>query len=433
MVRNRCKYWWAALALSSSITQAAECAPPVTALMKGAPIPADMLVTVSNMMQAPYNRWAFHHVRQLQPSSEVSRGEGAPRQLAESPVDLDALDFRVGDNSKVSLDAWLKESCTDAFLVLHKGRIVYERYFNEMTPASEHLMCSVTKSFISTMTLDLIDQGRIDPTRLLQSYLPELAHSAFGDATVQQVLDMTTSLSFSEDYADPQADIWKYALSLSPADMVPAAYQGPRTIYDYLPTLKKAATAHGYGFHYVTPNADVLAWLNTRVSGQTASSLLSETIWQKLGAERDAYFSIASAGTELTGGGLNMTARDAARFGQMILQRGQYNGQTVLPEAVAARILQPGVSETFGRLYDEPWYVEVTYAYHDMWWTFNNPHKAISAIGINGQFIYIDPVAELVVVKQSSHPDAESEINDVIGPQIWYQIATHLMQQKVTP
>ena len=78
-------------------------------------------------------------------------------------------------------------------------------------------------------------------------------------------------------------------------------------------------------------------------------------------------------------------------------------------------------------------YGETTYAYHDMWWTFNNPHKAISAIGINGQFIYIDPVAELVVVKQSSHPDAESEINDVIGPQIWYQIATYLMQQKVTP
>ena len=125
----------------------------------------------------------------------------------------------------------------------------------------------------------------------------------------------------------------------------------------------------------------------------------------------------------------NITAADAARFGQMILHKGQYNGRQILPEAVARRILQAGNPEPFNRYYNDIWYEQIGYAYHDQWWTFNNPHKAVSAIGVHGQFIYIDPVAEMVIVKQSSHPEAESMANEVDGPLIWQAIAEHLMGQ----
>lgn len=107
---------------------------------------------------------------------------------------------------------------------------------------------------------------------------------------------------------------------------------------------------------------------------------------------------------------------------------GHFNEQQILPAGVASRILQPGNHDTFTRFHKEPWYEEVGYAYHDMWWTFNNPHKAVSAIGVYGQFIYIDPKAEMVVVKQSSHPEAEGQSNEVDGPQIWHQIAEYLMR-----
>ncbi len=415
------------LACASALAQAA---PEASRMMQGFPPPPDQRVTFENFMSSPYNRWSFLHMRELQPSREIYRGAGPVQPLEEALLPLDELEFEVWGERKLDLPTWLDESYTDAFLVLHQGRIVYERYLNGMAPHQQHQMFSGTKSFVGALTLTLIEEGRIDPARTLASYVPELADSAFGDATVQQVLDMTTSITFNEDYVDPEADIASYGMVFGLWGQPPADYPGPRTIYTYLPTLQKSDAPHGEAFHYVTPNTDVLAWLNSRVTGEDLSEMMSRRIWQPLGVERDGYLWLGGDGAAMAGGGLNITARDAARFGQMILQGGRFNGNQVLPAAVAERILQPGNREVFNRLYQDPWYEHVAWAYHDQWWTFNNPHKAVSAIGIHGQFIYIDPVAEVVVVKQSSHPDAEGESNEVHGPQIWHQIAEHLMNRE---
>jgi CubicO group peptidase (beta-lactamase class C family) len=149
-----------------------------------------------------------------------------------------------------------------------------------------------------------------------------------------------------------------------------------------------------------------------------------------MGMERDAYLWLDRSGREMAGGGLNMTARDAVRFGQMILQVGEYNGVQVVSSELAQRILTPGNPETFNRFYNDPWYTEVGHSYHDQWWSFKNAHQGVSAIGVHGQFIYIDPVAHMIVVKQSSHPEAEGTSNDVDGPLIWQAIAERLMQDK---
>jgi CubicO group peptidase (beta-lactamase class C family) len=328
----------------------------------------------------------------------------------------------------VKLGTWFDESVTDSFLVLHKGALVYERYFNGMTRQSIHQMFSVTKSFVGTLTLCLIDEGAIEPGKLVQEYLPELRDSAFGDATVQQVLDMTNSLEFSEDYADPAAAIWKWGYifgTLTPS----ADHRGITSIFEYLPTLRRAKRDHGEAFAYLTPNTDVLGWLISRVSGKSVAQQVEERIWQRLGVERDGYMWINSLGEEMAGGGLNMTASDAARFGQMILQKGKFNGQQVIPASVAQRILHPGDPARFSRIYEDPWFKQIGYAYHDQWWTFATAHKPVSATGVFGQLIYIDAVAEVVIVKQSSHPLAESDANEEDGPLIWHAIAEHLMRR----
>jgi CubicO group peptidase (beta-lactamase class C family) len=312
--------------------------------------------------------------------------------------------------------------------VLHKGTLVYERYFNGMARPSLHQMFSVTKSFIGTLTLCLIDEGTIEPGQQVQQYLPEMRGSAFGEATVQQVLDMTTSIEFSEDYADPAADVWKYGYVFG-IFTAPADYRGATSIFEYLPTLKRAQRNHGEGFLYLTPNTDVLGWLTCRISGKSVAQQLEQRIWQRLGVERDGYMWVNSLGEEMAGGGLNITAADAARFGQMILQNGKFNGRQVIPSSVARRILRPGDPAAFNRIYQDPWYEHIGHAYHDQWWTFATAHKPVSATGIFGQFIYIDAVAEVVIVKQSSHPQAESEANEVDGPLIWHAIAEHLMQR----
>lgn len=404
---------------------------PVTAaelgLMQGFPVPPDKRVTRDNFMQYPYSRWAFQHIRELQPTRDIYRGESPVSELASAPVDLDSLTFTVANDRKVSLGKWLDESVTDSFLVLHQGKIVYERYFNGMARASRHQMFSATKSFVGTLVLCLIEEGAIDPGKPVAAYLPELRDSAFGEATVQQVLDMTTSIEFSEAYEDPAADVWKYGYVFG-ISVPPPGYQGPASIYDYLPTLQRAQRQHGDAFLYVTPNTDVLGWIASRVTGKSVAAQLEQRIWRQLGAERDGYMWLDSLGEEMAGGGLNITAADAARFGQMILQGGQYNGRQVIPAAVAKTILQAGDPAPFNRYYQDPWYEHIGYAYHNQWWTFATAHKPVSAIGVFGQFIYIDPVAQVVIVKQSSHPQAESEANEVDGPLVWAAIADHLMQ-----
>jgi CubicO group peptidase (beta-lactamase class C family) len=390
-------------------------------------------VTLENFILPPYNRWALQHIRELQPTAEVYPGSGQPAALEEAPVDLDDLRFALAGGKTIDLKSWMAQSYTDSFLVLHQGKLVYERYFTGMQPYTQHQMFSATKSVIATLALTLIQEGKIDPQAKITRYLPELQDSAFAGATVQQVLDMTTSIEFSEDYEDPAADIWQYGYVFAIGGKAPADYAGAKTIYDYLPTLKAGDGRHGRAFHYVTPNTDVIGWLVSRVSGQSVQDLLSERIWQRLGVERGGYFWLDAGGTAMAGGGLSIAARDAARFGQMILQGGAYNGQQIIPPEVARRILQPGNRAVFNVNYQDPWYEHIGYAYHDMWWTFNNEHKAVSAIGVHGQFIYLDPVADMVIVKQSSHPDAEGESNEFDGPQIWHQIARHLIASSTTP
>jgi CubicO group peptidase (beta-lactamase class C family) len=133
----------------------------------------------------------------------------------------------------------------------------------------------------------------------------------------------------------------------------------------------------------------------------------------------------------MAGGGLNMTLRDAARFGQMILDDGRYNGVQIVPGAVAQRIKQPGNHDVFGKFYSKPWYRDVAWAYHDQWWTFDNAHKAVAALGVYGQYIYIDPVARVVIVKQTSDPDAEGATNHNEGPVVMHALATYLQGRAV--
>lgn len=396
-------------------------------LMQGFPPPEEARVSRENFMLPPYNRWAFQHIRELQPTREVSRGRESVAALQVAPVDLADRSYKVSGDREITLDEWLEEAATDSFLVLHKGKVVYERYLNGQRESTQHQMFSATKSFVGTLALMLIDEGLVDPTRAMRSYVPELKGSAFGDATVQQVLDMTTSVAFNEDYVDPEADIWAYGYVFGLSDV---SDPGRRfdSIYDFLPTLGKMGKfKHGDVFHYVTPNTDALGWVLSRVSGQSISELIATRFLQPLGAQRDAYMWLDKSGTEMAGGGLNISARDAARFGQMILQKGYYNGRQVVPVKVAERIMTPGNPDIFTRFYDDFWYQNVGHSYHDQWWSFRNKHKAVSAIGVHGQFVYIDSVAQMVVVKQSSHPDAEGVANEVDGPLIWQAIAERLL------
>jgi hypothetical protein len=389
--------------------------------MQGHPPPHDKRVSRENFMAAPYNRWSLQHIDELQPTRNVHCESGPVVHFERREQDLGSLTETVRDGRTLSVDDWLRESYTDAFLVLHDGEIVYERYFNDQTPATRHLMFSVTKSFTATMLLALMADSEVNSAAPITEYLPELGDSVYHDATVQQVLDMTVAVDFDEDYADPTGAFAQYGavfgIGLEPSTS--------RDIHQYLGTLHKRGS-HGNAFQYVTPNTEVLGWLVRRTTGTTLARALQDTIWSKLGCEHDAYYWLDAAGNEMAGAGLNVTLRDAARFGQMILSGGAFNGQQIVPAASTARILEPGDPAPFNRYHNDPWYEEIGFAYHDQWWTYADPHRLVGGIGIHGQFITLDKATGTVIVKQSSDPEADGLSNATHGPQMMYAISNHL-------
>ena len=308
--------------------------------MVGSPPPPEKLIRWADgsFYTFPKFRWTFSHERELIATSNVSRGLSAPAPLPRvERSDIDAVRFTpLGKTEAMTWGQSLSANFTDGIVVLHKGRIVYERYFGALTETGQHAAHSVTKSFFGTIGAMLIAEGKLDANARVAQYIPELKDSGFGNATVRQVLDMTTGIKYSENYADPKAEIWDHVRAGNVLPR-PPGYQGPKSFYDFLKTVQSEGD-HGQVFAYKTVNSDVLGWLIRRVTNKSVGENLSERIWSKLGMEQDAYIAIDTEGTEFAGGGLNTGLRDLARFGEMMRNGGRFNGQQIIPTAVVDRI-----------------------------------------------------------------------------------------------
>ena len=218
---------------------------------------------------------------------------------------------------------------------------------------------------------------------------------------------MTTGLKFSEDYADPNAEVWAHAQAGNPLPK-PKDYTGPRSYYEFMQTVQPQGQ-HGSAFGYKTVNTDVLGWVIARVTGRNVAELLSERIWRRLGAEQDAYFTVDSIGTPFAGGGFNAGLRDLARFGEMLRNNGRYNGQQIVPKTVVDDIRRGGNKEAFAKA---NYTLLPGWSYRNMWWVTHNEDGAYTARGVHGQTIYIDPKAEMVIVRFASNPVASNAAND---------------------
>jgi CubicO group peptidase (beta-lactamase class C family) len=264
-----------------------------------------------------------------------------------------------------------------------------------------HHAMSVTKSFVGLLAATLADEGALDPEAPVPTWLPEMAGTAYADATLRQVMDMTIGVRFSEVYTDPKAEVAAYA-SAAGLRAAPPGYTGPDNIVDFLRTLAKEGR-HGEAFAYKTCNTEVLSWIVQRATGVPLARLLSERIWQKLGAEEDAYMMVDRIGMAIGGAALNTTLRDLARVGEMLRNDGAWNGQRIVPAAVVADIARGGQREHFARA----GYTTLPgWSYRNQWWVSHNRFGAYSARGIHGQACYVAPGAEMVIARYASHPTA---------------------------
>ena len=374
-------------------------------LMRRFPPEAGEQVTIANMQEGPFNRWAFRNMRRLLPSANVWRGDGEVAELPVSPVHLDDIEFESAGTGTVTVKEALDRGYTDGFVVLHEGAIVAERYAAGVEPHEPHLLMSVTKSFTGSLTGIVAERGLLSPDDLVTDIVPEVAGSAYDGACVRHVLDMTVSMDYDEDYDNPDSDV---ALLDVAAGWRPEREGAPDNLRDYIGTMRKAEGEHGVAFHYVSTNTDLLGWILERVSGTDFATLLSREIWRPMGTEFDAYITLDRLGAPQTDGGLCVTTRDLARFGQLHLQQGVMNGRRIVPEEWVRDFRENGDPA----VWDRGNFAEFLPGFHyrSKWYTDRrDPHHPSLGLGIHGQFLFVDPVAGVVIAKHSSHPRPADE------------------------
>jgi CubicO group peptidase (beta-lactamase class C family) len=348
----------------------------------------------------PWNRWSFQHVREILPTVEVWRGRGPVLVLNYAKRMLDTLAVTGVDGEAATLSTLLDQTYTDGFMVLHKGSVVAEQYFNGMDERTLHLSQSVAKSVVGTVAGILIGRGVLDVDAPFTTYLPELEATGWKGATLQHVLDMTTGVRFSEEYTDPYSDIGQVDVACGwkpvPAGSDPA-FKWPQHMWALIVELKDTIRAHGAEFHYRSIETDVLAFAMERATGKRLAQLVSEELWQKMGAERNACFTVDPAGYALADGGFNACLRDYARFGQLWLE----GGGGIIPKSWVNET-RNGVHGRFTGRYASSL---PDGAYHNQFWIDNSKDRSLMCRGVFGQWIYVDYARDTVIVKLSSWPD----------------------------
>jgi CubicO group peptidase (beta-lactamase class C family) len=370
------------------------------------------VVTPANWQEPPFNRWAYWHVPEILPTYRVERGDGPPRELpAAVAADVLAVELTRADGSRGTVGEVLADTFTDAYVVLHDGQLVTEWYGPSGAPDRTHALMSVGKSVVGSVAGVLIGRGQLDPDRAVTDYVPELAASGYAGASVQQVMDMRSGVSFVEDYASPQAEVRVMSEWLG---WVPSEDGGePRGLYSFLATLR-AEAPHGQRFLYRSAEADVLGWVCERAGGAPMAELLSALVWAPMGAEHDAELMHDASGTAVHDGGLCATARDVARFGQMLLDGG------VIPDGAGGtrRVAPPQWvrrgwavdSDTRAAFAASP--AEAQFPggwYRNQFWFRPGEHGDVMlGLGIHGQMLHLSRRAGVVCVKFSSWPQAQN-------------------------
>jgi CubicO group peptidase (beta-lactamase class C family) len=377
-------------------------------LMTGFPTERGSLVTLANWQDAPFNRWAFQHLREVIPTQRIPRGMGPINILpwGETPlypetVTVQRLEGRTSTLAEVFADTW-----TDAVVIMHDGRIVFEHYENEMAADTPHLMMSVTKSVVGCVAGILTERGLLSPEELVTTYVPEVEGSGYSGATVRNLLDMRTGVGFREEYTNAKAEVrvmerymgWRPE---NPDDELPG-------MYDYMTTLE-VDTDHGGPFVYRSADTDMLGWVCERAAGMRMADLISQLIWQPMGAEFDAEITCDRVGSAIHDGGMSARARDLARFGQLLLNDGYLGELPIIPKSwlTFSRTIDADIRGAFTASDSEPFLTGGWYR-NQFWFMPGVLGDLQVCLGIHGQMIVVDRATRTVSVKLSSWPDAQN-------------------------
>jgi len=404
------------LILAAHITTAE---PNTIAVMEGTPPSTSSQVTFKNYREYPFSKWAFHNIGAPFNTLTIPR-EGQVNVLNQKEhSELGQLELVDGFGESHTVEHILASNDTDGFVVLRDNEVLFERYYGEMNRHDHHIWFSATKSLVSTALGILVEEGKIKLSDSPAKYIPELNGSGYERTTIQNVLNHSTAIDFKENYIDLDSNFLKYYAPALNMAYIPGGREAQpenSNIYGIYDFIKKFITEDktlkpGDEFDYNSANADVAGWIITRVSGMPLQDFIQKKIWSKIGSEHDALIAIDRAYMPVATGGMTTTLRDAALFGQMILNRGKVNGEQVISAHWVDQSLNLSAKDkqkmsNNSKYQNGPWS-----AYKNMWWIIDDQLGEYAAVGVHGQVIYINRSTNVVIAYFSSQPVASAANN----------------------
>ena len=368
-------------------------------IMNGSPPPKEYQVTLENWRKYPHNSWAFVNVRNLIPTSVIDIDPSKKINLNKNLINLNDILIK-HESSADSLQNFLKKCDTDAFLVMHKGKLKFEffdKFTNHKTP---HIIFSVSKSLTSLLTGILVDKKIINLTDTVSHIIPETKRTAYEDATIRNVLDMNVSSGFIEDYTG-EAKIFKRYRSSTGWDLPDKnSIMANNGLHDFLSTMPMSKDPHGKKYHYCSPHSDLLGWIIERASGQNYSKIMSDLLFKPSGVKYNANVTLDKFGASRAAGGISISPYDLLLISEMVRCLGSnINGQ----------IINESWIKDIQNYKDNSSYLNQDYLerfpngnYRSKWYQTGFNDKEFCAIGIHGQNIWINPKKELTIVRMSS-------------------------------
>ena len=300
------------------------------------------------------------------------------------------------EGEQLNLIEGLDHFHTDGLIILHDGKMLFEKYWNGNTKDSKHIAFSVSKSYLSALFGIAIEEGLIKSIDdSVSIYLDDFEGTGYEDVKIKNLLQMSSGIEFNEDYADPNSDINRFARATAKGS----------SFRDFAKTLKNGKKQGTYN-HYVSLDTQVLGMILESVTDMPLREYLYKRIWSKIGTESDAYYIADKTGTDMALGGLNATLRDFSKFGQLYLNEGSWDGEQIVPKSWVIKSHTPDAPHLMpnaGDLSSSEW------GYGYQWWIPGDPLTDYTAHGIFNQFIYVDPVSNVVIAKTSSNHRFRSE------------------------
>lgn len=358
--------------------------------------------TLANWRTAPYNVWSFSNAREMLPTARI-RKAAKPVSLEIEMADMSGVRIKA-DTGDLGLQEFYARTNTDSVVVLKNGRIVHEYYSDADLVDQPHILMSVSKSVLGLIAGILESHNLIDIGRTVESYLPDLASTAYKGATLRDLLDMRAGVWFVEDYTALDGLIIEYrkAQGWNPYEVG----ETPSDLRSYYQLMDRTNDSHNGRFLYASPNTDLLALVFEVATGKPFAALVQDFLWQPMGAASDAYITLDRFGAPRAAGGFCATARDLALVGHTLLNNGR-NGETeVIPGGWIEDMWDATTQEAWAEGDFAQYYPGRTMHYRSKWYASRGAENMIFGLGVNGQNIFVDRDRDVVIVKFSSQAEA---------------------------